>query len=115
MTLLIFLGTTKTALPLLKKLPMSQLFWMMRFTSMAMATFLIGLLDWDRVKKNILHICLVIVLIEGLYTFNVIHVSQPAPRIAQDLSIAVELADQRIAMLDQSTYDSDPSYFFYIQ
>lgn len=110
MTVLIFVGTTKTMLPIIRKLPMNDLFWMMRFTPMAMAFFLAGLLRWESLKKYALKAFIVLVILEGVITLNLVDLSLPSSRLFQDIQDAGKLSVQRIAMLDLSTFDSDPSF-----
>ncbi len=108
--LIIFLGTTKWFLFALKKLPMSQLFWMMRFTPMAMVFFLMALIDWGQLKRKVMYIFLLALTIDCLITLNVVNTSLPIHRASESVAYAVESATQRVSMMDLSTYDADPSY-----
>lgn len=107
---IIFLGTTKWFLFALKKLPMSELFWMMRFTPMAMAFFLFGLMDWKELKKKVLYLFIGALILDSLITMNVVNTSLPIPRDKESVAYATSIATQRVAMMDLSTYDSDPSF-----
>ncbi|PKM56709.1 MAG: hypothetical protein CVU98_09860 [Firmicutes bacterium HGW-Firmicutes-3] len=106
----IFLGTTKWFLFILMKLPMSELFWMMRFTPMAMCFFLFGLLEWDVLKRKVLYGFLFLMFMDSLITMVVVQTSLPTHRANESIVYATSIANQRVAMMDLSTYDSDPSY-----
>ncbi|BEP27792.1 6-pyruvoyl-tetrahydropterin synthase-related protein [Helicovermis profundi] len=111
MVIIIFLGTTKWFLFILKKLPLSQLFWMMRFTPLAMAFLLIAILSFKKLKKKYVFFIVLVLLIEGIFTMSIIQVAQENHRAYESLNYATSIASQRIGVLDLSTFDSDPSYY----
>ena len=49
-TILIFLGTTESFLPIVKLMPFSQALWMRRFVPMAYAIGLLTILQWKKLK-----------------------------------------------------------------
>ena len=51
--IIIFIGTTTALLPLISKLPLNQLFWMIRFSPIAYGFFLIGNIRMEKMQKNI--------------------------------------------------------------
>ena len=59
--LIIFVGTTFIVLPILSVLPMSQVFWMIRFIPMACVMFFIALLYWDELRKISLTLFLLLI------------------------------------------------------
>lgn len=111
LVIVLFLGTTKALLPILLKLPMNQLFWMMRFTPMAMAFFTLSLLQWGNLKKKTLFIFLLVLSIEGIFTLNVLEISLEQPRLSEAVEKAMEVTHERIALIDLSVYDADASYY----
>jgi len=110
--LIIFFGTTKSFVPILSRLPFSQLFWMMRFGPMALVCFLTGLLLWQNVRKVVyLFMCLFIIW-DCSISYNVVFHNASEPTELMDaVSTGIQTAEQRIAMLDLSKYGSFPSYY----
>lgn len=111
LVIIIFLGTTKWFLFALQKLPMSELFWMMRFTPMAMVFFLMGIINWKELKTKVMVAIILMILVDCIFTMAVVNASLPINRANQSIDFATHIATQRVAMMDLSTYDSDPSYF----
>ncbi|KHD38643.1 hypothetical protein NL50_03845 [Clostridium acetobutylicum] len=110
--LIILLGTTKSALPLLVKLPMNQLFWMRRFTAFAIAMIFIGLITWIKLRKSILIIILISLVVDSSASFYILGYNRPYPGdIAKTIDIACSVAKQRVGVLDNSTYGSFPTYY----
>ena len=70
--LVVLLGTTKVALPVLQKLPMNQIFWMSRFTSIAMAMIIMAIIIWKRLRKSILVLLISIMIIDSASSFYVL-------------------------------------------
>ena len=58
--IIIYFGTTMVVLPIVSALPMSQVFWMIRFIPMSEMLFLISLIYWKDLKKIVLIIFLCI-------------------------------------------------------
>lgn len=110
-TLIIFLGTTKAFLPFTSKIPMSQIFWMMRFTPLAMASFFTALLNWKALKKKMLTLFIIFIAIDCLFAFKAIGYGRPLPETKNDLDTAISLSTQKVAMLDLSEFGSYPSYY----
>ncbi len=110
-TLIIFLGTTKAFLPFTSKMPMSQMFWMMRFTPLAMASFFTGIFLWTKLKKKFLIIFIGFIIIDCAWGFKAIGHGNPLSEIKGDLDQAITISNQKIAMLDLSEFGSYPSYY----
>jgi len=109
--LVILLGTTKAALPLLEKLPLNQLFWMSRFTSIAMAMLLLGLFLWKNLRRSVLAVLIILLTIDSAASFYVLGYNGQYPQnIAETLVYASNHSAQRIAVLDSSYFGSFPSY-----
>lgn len=110
--LIILIGTTKLALPLLEQLPMSQLFWMGRFTSISMAFILISLIRWGTLKKSILVFLISLLIVDSAVSFYLLGFNGKFPvDKAQLINLASGVATQRIGVLDSSTFGSFPSYY----
>ncbi len=110
--IMILLGTTKAALPLLEKLPMNQLFWMRRFTAIAIAMIILGLILWKNLRKGILWILVVLLAIDSAGAFYFLGFNRKFPSdIAKTLDDALSISTQRIGVLDSSSYGSFPSYY----
>lgn len=112
-TLIIFLGTTTAFVPLLIKLPLNQLLWMMRFTPMAYGFFLIGLLEWKTCRKSILGGMLFVILLDSSLSFNIpLYTAEKPVKITKALDLAKNITRQRMLLLDNSLFGSYPSYYF---
>lgn len=110
--ILILLGTSKLALPVLEQLPLNQLFWMSRFTSIAMAMIIAGILLWKRLRKPVLLFILILLLADSAGSLKALAFNVYYPQdTAQTLDVAIEAASQRIAVLDGSQLGSFPSNY----
>lgn len=108
---IIFLGSTRSLVFLFINLPLSELFWMTRYTPFAMAFIAMGLLLWYSLKKNIRIIFIFLLAIEGIYTVYLVCFSLFEPRAFEEINKAVQISQSRIGVLDLSRLDADPSYF----
>lgn len=110
--LIILIGTTKMALPILQKLPMNQLFWMSRFTSISMALIIMGLLLWKRLRKSVSVILILLLVIDSAASFYVLGFNNNYPsELSSTMNDAAKIATQRVGVLDLSEYGSFPSYY----
>lgn len=111
-SLVILLGTTRLTLPFLQKLPMNQLFWMSRFTSISMAMILMGLLLWKNLRKSLLVFITILLIADSACSFKVLGFNGQFPKgRAKTLDTAASIASQRIGVLDDSYFGSFPSYY----
>lgn len=111
-SMLILLGTTKAALPLLEKLPMNQLFWMERFTAISMAMLVVGMILWKNLRKSILWILVLLLAIDSAGGFYFLGFNRKFPAdTSKTLDSALKITAQRIGVLDNSSYGSFPSYY----
>ncbi len=109
--LIVLLGTSKVTLPFLQKLPLNQLFWMRRFTSIAIAMILIALIFWKTLRKSVLFLLIIFLSIDSLASFDVLGFNRQAPLdLANIFDSASEIATQRVGVLDSSSFGSFPSY-----
>ena len=110
--LIIFIGTTKVTLPLLEKLPMNQLFWMSRFTSISMAMILMAVILWKTLRKSILYMLVSILIIDSAFSFYTLGFNGKFPLdISKTIDTASRISTQRIGVLDNSYLGSFPSYY----
>jgi 6-pyruvoyl tetrahydropterin synthase-like protein len=110
-TIVILLGTTKALLFLFQKIPMSQLFWMMRFTPLAYGVFFVGLFMWKKIRKVIVLAMIILLIADCWISVKVLCMDVPPPiNLSNAISPAIDIASQRIAVLDNSEFGSFPSY-----
>jgi 6-pyruvoyl tetrahydropterin synthase-like protein len=108
----VFLGTTTAFVPFLLKLPFNQLLWMMRFTPVAYAAFVIGLLLWKDLKRYAMVFMMLFLIFDSLISFQLLaHNANPVPDLKDLLDEAIKVTDQRVALLDSSEFGSFPSYY----
>jgi len=111
--ILIFLGTTTVAVSLLKMLPFNQLLWMMRFTPIVYALFIISVLEWRNCRRYAAIIFAAVLLIDSIPSAHLErYFSQNPTKLYDSLSIAKEITNQRVSLIDLSVFDSYPSYYF---
>lgn len=99
---------------------MSQVWWMQRFVPMALCFFLMSFLFWKQLKKTVIvlfALCMVIDIAPSAWGFlgNVdaeTEVKQQRMADQNLLGEAAELAQNRVAILDNSMMGSFPSYYF---
>lgn len=110
--LIILFGTTKIALSILEKLPMNQLFWMRRFTSISMAMIFIALIIWKKLRKSVLWVLVSLLVIDSAFSFYLLGFNRKYPSdMSKTLDNATKIAAQRVGMLDSSEFGSFPSYY----
>lgn len=108
---IVFFGTTKALLPILSKLPMSQLFWMMRFVPLALACLLCGVFLWHNLKKKVLIFFILIMLLDCINPLKMLFYTTKEPKLSKELKIATAAATHRVAMIDLSAFGSYPSFY----
>ncbi len=110
--ILIFLGTTTAFIPILIKLPLNQLLWMMRFTPIAYAFLCWSLLYWKSCRRFFRIGMVSVLLVDGILSFNLPKYFEDMPvKITETLQLAKSITIQRMAILDTSLFGSYPSYF----
>lgn len=111
-TALLILAMTMTAfVPILSKLPLSQLLWMMRFATIAYAFFFWSLLEWRTIRKYFSVILLLILVADCIPSLNLDrYYTQMEGKAGEEIEIAKSITKQRVALLDLSTYGSYASY-----
>ncbi len=118
-TLVIFISTTTSASAVVRLLPMSQVFWMQRFVPMAMCIFFLSLLLWKQLKRSVLILFTIAMVADGVMTFSLlaeVREEQVVNLVEKDMSQyllpeAVELTENRLGILDNSTWGAVPSWY----
>lgn len=109
--ILILLCTTPESVVFLSKLPLSQLFWMMRFSTIAYALFGCALIEWKEPKRYVKLILMLLLFLDCIPSFSIErYYIQTEGRTNDEIEIAKEITNQRVTLLDLSTYGSYPSY-----
>lgn len=110
---IVFLGTTTAFVPLLSKMPLSQLLWMIRFTPIVYGLFVISILNWKSCKKLFMAAMLILIILDSSLSFNFsLYPTESSAEDKEILSLTKEITKQRIALLDDSLFESYPSFYF---
>jgi 6-pyruvoyl tetrahydropterin synthase-like protein len=120
---IIILGTSTALTPLILLLPLSQYFWISRFTPIAYALFVVALFEWRTIKKPILVLMCAAILLDSVPSFMLNQYNRnmnlPATHdvISQTMddelyTKAKEITRQRISLMDLSIMGPLPSYAF---
>lgn len=110
--IIIFLGTTTAFIPVLLKMPLNQLLWMMRFTPIAYGILIMSLINWTKCKRAFMAILLILIIVDSSLSFNLsMYPSEKSSSIEKILGAAKEITKQRLALLDSSTFGSYPSFY----
>lgn len=118
-TLFIFVCTTTSAASVVRMLPMSQVFWMQRFVPMAMCIFFLTMTMWKELKRHVVLLFTLALLADGFMTFSLLAEVRDEPveeLVERDMSQymlaeAVELTENRLGILDNSTWGAVPSWY----
>lgn len=111
-SIIIFLGTTTTFVPMLEKMPFSQLLWMVRFTPIAYALFIMSLLNWMKCRRCFMIIMVALIAADSSLSFNLsLYPQIKSNEVDNILSSAKNITKQRIALLDNSTFGAYPSFY----
>lgn len=109
--LFILLCTTPMMIPLLSKLPLSQLFWMMRFTTIAYAFFFWSLIEWKSARRYFTLLLMTLLMIDCIPSFMLSkYYYQAKGNIADEVEEVKEITKQRVALMDLSILNSYPSW-----
>lgn len=109
--ILILLFTTPESVFFLSKLPLSQLFWMMRFSTIAYAYFAWSLIELRNTRRFVRILILLLLFVDCIPSFSIArYYTQTEGRTNDEVDIAKRITNQRVILLDFSTYGSYPSY-----
>jgi 6-pyruvoyl tetrahydropterin synthase-like protein len=121
--LIIVIGTSTAMTPLILLLPLSQYFWVSRFTPIVYAMFVIAVIEWRSLKRPILIAMCILLLLDFIPSASLSgfdrRMNMPATlsAIPQSmdtylLSSAKESTLQRVSLMDLSYLGPMPSYAF---
>lgn len=121
--LIIIAGTTTFLTPIIAKIPYSELFWVRRFAPLAYGTFVIGLLEWRKLRKPILVLFCLAIGVDAIPSTNLAAFNSkmniPARVLDFDQTMddylfqkAKDNASQRVSLMDLSQLGPFPSYAF---
>lgn len=109
--LLILLCTTPAFIPVLSKLPMNQLLWMMRFTTIAYAFFLWSLIEWKQARRYFTLLLMALLLIDCIPSLSLSrYYYQARGSIVDEMKTTKKITSQRAALMDLSILNSYPSF-----
>lgn len=115
---ILFIGTSMIVVPIVSALPMSQVFWMIRFIPMAEVMFFIALIYWKNLKKIALTGFLILICADSLLSFKCVleergTIEEEEHEIVENylLDEAASVTDNRFALMDLSLIGSYPSYY----
>ena len=110
-SILVLLGTTPALVPILSKLPLGQLFWVMRFSTVAYAFFLWSFIEFKYARRFVVMILSFILLLDCVPSMNLARYNfQNGENSVNELQIAKEITNQRLALMDLSNLGSYPSW-----
>lgn len=120
--IIIFLGTTTLLAPLVTLLPLSDLLWFRRFTPIAYALFIASMIAWKKCRKPVMVLLCCLLVADSIPSFQLkaFHESMPASvgyetqeEVASEYLFdqAKELTNQRISLMDLSSFGPFPSYY----
>ena len=108
---LILVMSTPVFLPILSKLPLSTLFWMVRFATIGYGLFLFSLMEWKTLKRKYCVVVLVILAIDCIPSLNFSRYATPASETAIENTNALKKnTTYRTALMDLSSFGSYPSW-----
>jgi uncharacterized membrane protein len=111
LALLVLLLTTPDVLPFLTQLPMSQMFWMMRFAFIAYGFFFLTLMEWKELKKIFVIIVVGVLVLDALPSLGYErYFAMKTEGAAESSQILSDMTDKRASLMDLSGYGSYVSY-----
>jgi 6-pyruvoyl tetrahydropterin synthase-like protein len=109
--IIVFCGTTTAFVPFLEKLPLSQVFWMTRFTPIVYAIFILSLLEWKKCRRYAMILIALVIILDCIPSADLQRYHSQTPSVFTfTLSDAKKITNQRVSLLDVSAYGSYPSY-----
>lgn len=108
---LILIMSTPAFIPFLSKMPLSTLFWMSRFATIAYGLFLFSLMEWKTLKRKYCVVAFVILAIDCIPSLNFSRYATPASEVAvENVTVLKEHTKYRTALMDLSSFGSYPSW-----
>jgi uncharacterized membrane protein len=111
LALLVLLLTTPDVLPFLTQLPMSQMFWMMRFAFIAYGFFFLTLMEWKELKKAFVVIAVAVLVLDALPSVSYQrYFAMKTEGAEESAQVLKDMTSQRASLMDLSGYGSYVSY-----
>ena len=121
--LLIVLASSTMLTPIIQHLPLSQYFWIRRFTPVVYALVLIAILEWRKLKVPVLILFCALIAIDSALSFNLAAYDKQMinPATVSDIPTSMEknlytkakeITKQRVSLMDLSILGPLPSYAF---
>ncbi|BBF42940.1 hypothetical protein lbkm_1626 [Lachnospiraceae bacterium KM106-2] len=111
LTLIILLCTTPEMVPILSKLPLSQLLWMMRFATIGYAFLLLSFAEWEKLRPSFCGFLLLLLIIDCAPSLNLKRYYTPTHHnTKEEISSLRDMTEQRTAIMDLSQFGSYPSF-----
>lgn len=109
--LFLLVAISPSFLPILKAFPVSELFWMIRFTTFAYGFYFFSLLEWETLKKWVVAVLVLILFLDCIPGLNFeLFYANNSEELAQDVEYMKGETKQRIALMDLSLFGSYPSW-----
>lgn len=109
--IIILICTTPAMVPLLSKLPLSQLLWMMRFATIAYAFFLWSFIEWKNLRRFMVLFLCILLAVDCIPSLNIDrYYTQSKGAVIDELAAAKQITSQRVAIIDLSYLGSYPSW-----
>lgn len=111
LSLVILALTTPALLPLLRKLPMNQLFWMMRFATIVYGFFFLSMLEWKSLKIRYGALAVLLLLADCVPSLLFDrYLTEASYNARVNVEAVKEETLNRAAIMDLSSLGSYPSY-----
>lgn len=111
LSLVILLLTTPALLPILRKMPMNQLFWMMRFATIVYGFFFLSMLEWKSLKVRYGALAVILLIADCVPSFLFDrYLTEASENAVVNTKEVKEMTVQRAALMDLSSLGSYPSY-----
>lgn len=111
LAIVVLLATTPAMLPILRKMPMSELFWMMRFATIVYGFFFLTFIEWKQLRRQACILALALMVADCIPSFMITRYdTSEAPLTISEVEEVRNLTRQRAAVMDLSTYGSYPSW-----
>ena len=113
----IFLGTSLLVFPIISAVSLDDTDYVIRFIPVAETVVLIGIFYWKELKKSAIAVLFLVIALDSAFSVRYVARHKESYEAKENrieemslLDEAVELVDNRIAIMDLNLWDSYPSY-----